>query len=137
MKTILFAFALIITAVSSSAYADIICQSSNPNQLSVYIKVGPSIKTGFEEHTFPAEVTLQGLRLYYKINTKMVTGAYKTRLGVGSQSKINLGSNYYIGLEDITWAPVGYEYLLGFTGVYGNSSGNTAVKLKCAATHKQ
>lgn len=130
MKSILAAL-LIIASLSATAQADIICQSAAPNQFGVKIKTGLHTKTSFYETTAPAEVTLHGLRLYYKVSTKMVSSPIKTRLGVGTGYQFDLGANYAIHLEDITYAPTGYESLLGFTGYYVNGRTNTSIPLKC------
>jgi hypothetical protein len=131
MKSMLYTL-VVLAALANTAQADIFCQApASTNQMSVQIKTGQPISGSFYTKTIPVEVTVQGLRLYYKMNTIMQKYPVHTRLDVGIGYTIDLGKNFSIQLKDIDYAPPGYDYLLGFSGAYVEGITKYAIKLKC------
>jgi hypothetical protein len=134
MKIILFALIALAT-VSHSAYANIVCQApKSTNKMNITIQFGAFPNSGFiTDQQTPALVTVQGLRLFYQVKTVISKFPIQTRVQVGIGYNIELGKNYSIKLSAIRYAPVGYEHLLGFYGVYYDGVTKNPIQLKCSS----
>jgi hypothetical protein len=131
MKTILLTL-LASTLISGQAMANeeltIHCHSKDSPSFEVWITAG-SFEGSFSSKTAPADVTISGPRLHLPYSTTLQKYSIQTRtvLGIGFYAQLNQSSS--INLQNITWAPEGWEKQLGFHGTY--TYGDHEIALVC------
>lgn len=131
MKTLTLLSMLV--ALSAKADTKILCQFQSTVTFGVVIDAGDftPAEDGYSyKEKAPAEVSFTGPRVSpYTISATLMKDAIMTRVYVGSSYFIDLGNQNSISLEDITYAPEGFEHGIGFKGVYTSKGQNT--KLNC------